>query len=110
VFPRLRELARLAFSAALPFIKQQKSQYEFELFGLDFMLDQDLRPYLIEVNSNPSLCTSCPLLEKVIGGALDRLLKLAVDPLFGPGKSKHPLPPRLDGLDLLLDEKDEGWL
>ena len=27
----------------------------FELFGYDFMLDEDLNPWLIEVNTNPSI-------------------------------------------------------
>ena len=42
-----------------PFIKHN----QFELFGYDFMIDEDLKVYLIEVNTNPCLETaSCPLL------------------------------------------------
>ena len=29
----------------------------FELFGFDFLIDDQLNPYLIEVNTNPALYT-----------------------------------------------------
>ena len=35
----------------------------FELFGFDFMLDEDMRCWLIEVNTNPCLEESSPLLS-----------------------------------------------
>jgi len=33
----------------------------FELFGLDFILDEQLNPYLIEINTNPALFTDTPV-------------------------------------------------
>ena len=33
----------------------KKQEHNFELFGLDFMLDEDLNVSLIEVNTNPCL-------------------------------------------------------
>ena len=33
----------------------------FELFGLDFILDEKLNPYLIEINTNPALFTDTPV-------------------------------------------------
>ncbi len=35
-----------------------KNRTSFELFGFDFMLDEDFRLWLIEVNTNPSLGSS----------------------------------------------------
>jgi D-alanine-D-alanine ligase-like ATP-grasp enzyme len=31
----------------------------FEFMGADIMIDQDLNPYLIEINVDPSLMTDC---------------------------------------------------
>lgn len=44
-------------------ILKEKISNQFELFGYDFMIDDDMNVYLIEVNTNPCLDTSpCPLL------------------------------------------------
>jgi tubulin--tyrosine ligase len=37
--------------------------HTFEIYGFDFMLDENFKVYLIEVNTNPCLETAgCPLL------------------------------------------------
>ena len=56
----------------------------FEIFGLDFMLDDEFKLYLIEVNTNPCLELSSPLLARLIPQVLENALKIAVDPLFMP--------------------------
>ena len=55
----------------------------FELFGYDFMMDDDLKLAMIEVNTNPCLETeSSPLLSRLISQVVDQTFKVAVDPLF----------------------------
>ena len=45
---------------------------QFEMFGYDFMIDEDLKVYLIEVNTNPCLdIKPCPLLERLITEVID---------------------------------------
>ena len=38
----------------------------FDLYGLDFMVDDNMKVYLIEVNANPSLSTNCTVLYGVV--------------------------------------------
>jgi len=59
-----------------------KRLHGFEVFGYDFMIDEDFRIYLIEVNTNPCLETSCSLLARIISELLDNTFRLAFDPLF----------------------------
>lgn len=54
----------------------------FELFGFDFMLDQDMRCWLIEVNTNPCLEESSPLLTSLLPRMIDDLFKLTLDKTF----------------------------
>lgn len=56
----------------------------FELFGYDFMFDDQFRPYLIEVNSNPCLEESSKLLSKLFTEMIDSTFRLTVDALFPP--------------------------
>ena len=47
----------------------------FELLGLDFMIDENFDPWLIEVNTNPCLEMSCSLLEKMMPQLIDNVFK-----------------------------------
>jgi tubulin monoglycylase TTLL3/8 len=63
----------------------------FEIYGLDFMLDENLDPFLIEFNTNPCFEMTCPILSNVIGSLLNNVFRyidcshnsrLVIDPLF----------------------------
>ena len=54
----------------------------FELFGYDFMLDEDFKLSLIEVNTNPCLEISCPLLARIIPEVIDNVFRITLDPIF----------------------------
>lgn len=47
------------FKAAAPEIIRNSPEIGFELLGFDFMLDDRLNVWLIEVNQNPCLETLC---------------------------------------------------
>ena len=48
------------------------------------MIDEDFATWLIEVNTNPCLELSSPLLARIIPNMVENALKIAVDPLFHP--------------------------
>ena len=53
----------------------QRRQSSFEIFGYDFMIDEDLKPWLIEVNTNPCLELSSPYLARIIPAMLENAIK-----------------------------------
>ncbi len=59
------------FRAVWGKIDPVKKTNTFEIYGLDFMLDEDFKVYLIEVNTNPALDLSSPLLARLIPSMLD---------------------------------------
>lgn len=50
-----------------------------ELFGYDFMVDEDLNVWLIEVNSSPSMDYSAPTTEKLVKQVLKELPRLILE-------------------------------
>lgn len=70
------------FQATWRKLNQKGRKHCFELFGLDFMLDQDLNCLLIECNTNPCLEESSRLLQVILPRMIDDLFKLTIDQVF----------------------------
>lgn len=73
----------------------KRRENQFEIFGLDFMIDENSKPYLIEMNTNPCLELSCSYLARLIPLMIESAVWIAVDPYYPPPvwpKSKHMLP------------------
>ena len=70
----------------------------FELLGYDVLLDEDLRPWLMEVNLSPSLQCDDPIDHAVKSKLVQDLFNLvAVPPLPVDLKAKQPPKPRGGG-------------
>ena len=54
----------------------------FEIFGFDFIFDENINPFLLEVNTNPGLEISSPLIEMLIPRMIDDAFKLTIDKIF----------------------------
>ena len=54
-----------------------KSSNCFELLGFDILIDQNLKPWLLEVNLSPALACDSPLDQKIKANCLSDLLSLA---------------------------------
>ena len=56
----------------------------FELFGFDFLLDEDFRVWLIEVNYNPFLGTPNDYMKQLVPKMIEDMLKIVLDPVLKP--------------------------
>lgn len=59
--------------------KIDKRKNCFELYGADFMLTEDFKPWLIEINSSPALTPSTPITSRMCPQVLDDVIKVVVD-------------------------------
>ena len=59
-----------------------KRKHCFELFGYDFIIDEDFNTWMIEVNTNPCLEESSSILKMYLPRMVENMLQLSVDSLF----------------------------
>ena len=62
----------------------------FELFGYDFMIDEDFWVWLVEVNTNPFLGVPNKFIDDLLPWMLNDMMMIALDPIYGP-KNKQSL-------------------
>jgi hypothetical protein len=77
--PEFRRLAAMSIAAAAEEMSQTTISKSFELLGYDFMIDEDFKSYLIEINSNPCLEFVCPLLTGIITSLIENVVRVALD-------------------------------
>ena len=82
--PQINKMTTDIFRAVHGKLDPKRRVNTFEVFGLDFMIDDEFKLYLIEVNTNPCLELSSPLLARLIPNMLENAFKIAVDPVFIP--------------------------
>lgn len=56
----------------------------YELFGFDFLLDEDFRIWLIEVNHNPYLGMPNEYMRGLVPRMMEDMIKIVVDPVLKP--------------------------
>ena len=55
----------------------------FEVFGVDFLVDKEGRPWLLEVNAFPDFRQTGKELKELIQGLWEGVVDVAVGPFFG---------------------------
>lgn len=64
----------------------QVRKKSMELYGFDFMIDENLVPWIIEINSSPAMDYSTPVTEKLVKMVMDDVVKVTID--FAQSKNK----------------------
>ncbi|KAL4438061.1 hypothetical protein ABPG74_016840 [Tetrahymena malaccensis] len=116
ILPQMKEIARDTMKAVYGKIDPDKKETTFEVFGLDFMIDENLKVWLIEVNTNPALDICCPLLSKIIPSMIENTFRIAIDPLFPPPSFSNHKNFNFDNIlennkyELIFDEVEDSKL
>ena len=66
-----------SLKCAVDMIENRKNS--FDVYGYDFVLDDDLRPWLLEINASPSMEHSTPVTAELCPQAIDDTIKVVVD-------------------------------
>jgi len=79
ILPKIKNIIVLSMESVKKLINKYNRKKCFEIFGYDFMLDIDLNPFLIEINTNPGLEISSPLINKLVPRMIDDAFRLTID-------------------------------
>jgi tubulin polyglutamylase TTLL1/tubulin monoglycylase TTLL3/8 len=89
VLPKMVGLMKDTMLATFTRLDPRPKRHSFEVYGYDFMLDAELKPWLIEVNTNPCLELSAGTLARIIPQMLDNAFMIALDPYFSEPKTRR---------------------
>jgi len=84
ILPRIKDLMVDSYLSGKKEMHSGKRKLVFELFGFDFLIDEDFRVWLIEVNTNPYLGVPNEYIEGLLPKMLDDLLAITVDAHIPP--------------------------
>ena len=82
IYPKIVRIVRITAGAAKDKINRMKRKNCFEIYGYDFMIDDNYNPFLIEINTNPGFEISSPLIDMLLPRLIDDAFKLTIDTDF----------------------------
>ena len=82
IFPEIIKIIARSANAIKGKINLSNRNNCFEIFGYDFILDINYRPFLLEINTNPGYEESSPLIKMLVPRMIDDALKLTIDKEF----------------------------
>ena len=73
-------------------VDKKEDKLYYEIFGLDFLIGRNMKIWLIQVNTNPSLNTDCSrVVNNLIPKMIDNAFDIAVQPYTRSGKMADPV-------------------
>jgi len=89
IIKKMKFLVKLSFQAVGNKMMKTPDVLSFELFGYDFIIDNEYNPWILEINNNPGLSISSPVIEKIIPRMMDDAFRLTIDKIFNTRYSKE---------------------
>lgn len=86
--PRMKDLMIDSYLSAKKIMHKGKNRFVFELLGFDFLIDEDFRVWLLEVNTNPYLGVPNEYIEGLLPEMLDDMLEITVDLHVPPANAR----------------------
>ena len=82
IINKMKFLVKLSFQSVGDKLIKTPQVLSFELFGYDFIIDNEYNPWILEINNNPGLSISSPVIEKIIPRMMDDAFRLTIDKIF----------------------------
>ena len=98
IYPKILKIIAITANSCKNKINILNRNNCFEIFGYDFILDENYEPFLLEVNTNPGLEESSPLIKMLVPRMIDDAFRLTIDKVFERNDiNKDVSPFKVDG-------------
>jgi hypothetical protein len=82
----MKNYTRISLESIRKKLNPNKKQHCFEIFGYDYILDNEFNTWLIEANTNPCLEESSEILKMLLPRMLNDAFALSLDLIYKPEK------------------------
>jgi tubulin---tyrosine ligase len=82
IMPQIKSIIDLSMNSVGKNLNKRNSNFCFQMFGYDFILDKNFKVWLLEINDNPGLSESSPLIKKLVPRMIDDSFRLTLDKIF----------------------------
>ena len=89
IYPKFTEIIKISTSSIGSKINKKNRKYSFVVLGYDFLIDEDFNVWLLEINKNPGLAESSPIIKMLLPRMIDNCLSLTVDEIFKTSINKE---------------------
>ena len=89
IFPEIIKIIWITAKAGKNKINIMDRKNCFEIYGYDFILDTNYQPFLLEINTNPGLEESSPLIKMLVPRMIDDAFRLTIDKVFDNVKNNN---------------------
>ena len=104
IMPPIKDYIIDTFLSAKYELNPNRRKNCFELLGFDFMIDEDFRVWLIEVNTNPYLGIPNKFIRGLLPKMLNDLFEIVLDPYLPPA-NRLPRKHVRNQFEILYDER-----
>jgi tubulin---tyrosine ligase len=82
IIPQMVDIIKLTALSVKDKLNKKDRQFCYLLLGYDFMIDTNFKVWLIEINKNPGLVESSPVINGLVPRLLDDCFRLTIDNVF----------------------------
>ena len=80
--PKMKDIVIDTITSVKKELNKKQRRFAFELLGYDFLIDEDFRTWLLEVNNNPFLGYQNDDQYKLLNNMISNMFEITLDPLL----------------------------
>ena len=78
----IKKLVEVSMNCVGNKLNCKKNTLSFQIFGYDFIIDRNFKPWILEINYNPGLQISSKVIENIVPRMVDDAFRMNIDEVF----------------------------